>query len=947
MRWLHISDIHYNPKMDGRTAEQLRGGLPTYLESLRVTVGKVDEVFITGDFRHAGRQEDTDETACLAVDFVKKIAGAVGITDVKNIHIVPGNHDLERCKSAEEKRKLNKLRENYDAENGKFAEKDEAFLLNRFSFFKRVCEKLYDGASPWPDTMQPVHICRSFERYHLLYLNTALISNDDAERGQLVIGSNALYHALEKAKATNPDIPVIVLAHHGMLLLSQHELKAVEELFNEYPVRLYLCGDSHKIWHRKLNNTIEITMGCLTQQRETRAVFSIGELRADGHVSIKAYHWDGMWTEYAAFNESISQLLPAPPPEPETPKVFGRDALIDDLHSRLMRSGREAVGATGPPGVGKTTICREVMRRVDPARRISIDLTQQFNKADALTVLLRAFAVDRPQNLEDEVKLLYGRYAGHVVYLDNLEDPLIDPAFKAWLDGFINDSGFKILFSSRKALQSGLYDNETILPLDIDAARDMFLNLWEKPVPEKSQHLLVDLLEAVDCHPLSIKLVAAQRWKYPTVSALLNAWRKQESMELADDTGKHGSLKTAVRMSYEAVKDNREALTLWGVMSFVPAVLSRRLFETMFSEELEAYEKAAELMLKNSLMQPEALEDGDSYGYSMLRPIKEMAFAHTEAYRETSASLLCGALITVFSKGDDRTLPDRSSWHLYSLECLPVALAFLHETKFSLERNYVLISKMRNYFQYSPQTSLELLKILEGQEYADIFFALLCEKMGDMERYWGQIDNAREHYTRAEDLYRNVEDEYGLANVFQSMASLECQLGQFDEAREHYTQAENLSRKLNYDLGLANALLGMGDLERANSQFDEAREHYTRAESLYRDLKDNLGLANVFKGMGYLEQRRKNLISACKLFLQALSLYKTELDARGTSYTLGELCLVCSQMGNRKESEAYREKAVKSLEFVPENMREYVEERLAAAAEILAAGGAEKETANP
>ena len=31
MRWLHISDIHYNPDMDGQSCKELRKRLPTYL----------------------------------------------------------------------------------------------------------------------------------------------------------------------------------------------------------------------------------------------------------------------------------------------------------------------------------------------------------------------------------------------------------------------------------------------------------------------------------------------------------------------------------------------------------------------------------------------------------------------------------------------------------------------------------------------------------------------------------------------------------------------------------------------------------------------------------------------------------------------------------------------------------------------------------------------------
>ncbi|MDR2711766.1 MAG: metallophosphoesterase [Clostridiales bacterium] len=151
MRWLHLSDIHYNPKKDGSSTNNLRKCLIPYLLKKDI---QVNELFITGDFRFAKEQPDTDENALAAVNFIKEIAINVGVkdrkgnADVKYIHIIPGNHDLERGKRitsghqllhkvkknagdelTPRQKLINKVNKYYDFDAGMFAQEDLKKLI--------------------------------------------------------------------------------------------------------------------------------------------------------------------------------------------------------------------------------------------------------------------------------------------------------------------------------------------------------------------------------------------------------------------------------------------------------------------------------------------------------------------------------------------------------------------------------------------------------------------------------------------------------------------------------------------------------------------------------------------------------------------------------------------------------------------------------------------------
>lgn len=186
MKFIHISDLHFNPNNDGRTSRNIRAELIPYLQELNITA---DELLITDDYRHAGLQRkrtqaDIDDV----VNYIKDIAKAVNITEVTRIHLVPGNHDRSRGKG--EAHRIAEIRSNYDPSKGVFDKDDLKFLLQKFNYFRRVCGTLYGVGNYWKPSV--LHTYRVIDRTVFLYLNTAIMHNCDEDRKQhrLIIGND-------------------------------------------------------------------------------------------------------------------------------------------------------------------------------------------------------------------------------------------------------------------------------------------------------------------------------------------------------------------------------------------------------------------------------------------------------------------------------------------------------------------------------------------------------------------------------------------------------------------------------------------------------------------------------------------------------------------------------------------------------------------------------------
>ena len=381
MKWLHLSDLHFDPLNAGLSTSMLRDSLPNYLKNSGI---QADHLFFTGDFRHAAHQDDSEATAQNAANFLLGIAKSVGITDPHHIHIVPGNHDLTRGTHPKDQQRLLDIRRQYkgekDRQEGYFTQEELDYLLGRFTFFRRVHMAL-GAADVWTDALRPLHPHACYGEFNLVYMNTAITCGTDDERGNLVIGSKALYEALRSTRDENPDKPVIVLAHHSPQYFSAGERHDIENIFRQFSdVTVYLCGDAHRPWSQSVNMLPQFTAGCLVQESGTEVVFYTGELRGSVFLPPKAHRWDKNLSAWGTFpqldarmEETLGSLrtpffLTRQAVDTVsnldriairlTPHFTGRDALLDAIHNAFQKGNSLSLTQTieGLGGVGKTQL---------------------------------------------------------------------------------------------------------------------------------------------------------------------------------------------------------------------------------------------------------------------------------------------------------------------------------------------------------------------------------------------------------------------------------------------------------------------------------------------------------------------------------------------------------------------------------------------------------------
>ena len=661
--------------------------------------------------------------------------------------------------------------------------------------------------------------------------------------------------------------------------------------------------------------------------------------------------------QYDALDWLLQALLPpeAPTPKKRSPipalrrTLVGRDVFIQTLYEHCTNHSAP-VFVTGVGGQGKTEVCHAVLRRLEGEGHNILYVPAAGIQSPALLCQTIAQRAGIPTLPDDKARDLPG-------YLDYLQDGLSTRSHAVlYLDNFEDvwhaaqeDERLKVLEFLAQLCQMGLpvllssqvaptsYDvPQDVLPLESlnrkdGKDRELFQDIYE----EKKGHLPLEgqafeiLLQQLDGHPLSILLTATLAAHAPSWENVLERWTHAQQKT---SNSRHTSLDTALQAVWDALSPFPEAIHLWGLIALYYGPLEYpQLMELAKNEqEREQWTDSIDQLCDACLV------DWDDTGSAlmMLQPVKEGFFLLAEEDEVIFCVLQwCNHYSFILEQANDLHHSNYHASHTYVIEHLP-QLFHLLERMLTPEWQRQLSSStesftrnMHNYFQFSTLQGLDLLKkllsFIQQQENRSLE-GLIAERQADLLSRTGQLPQALDLYAQAETLYRQEQDNLGLANTLFSRANLLSLTGKFPKALDLYSQAESLYRQEQDDLGLANTLKSRADLLRRTGQLPQALDLYAQAESLYRQEHNNLGLANTLISKAFLSLDSDDAQAPTFLF-QALPLYESVQEPYGIALTcalLSQLCLLFEDQAH--QAPAFEQRAREIAETLPPNQKEII-----------------------
>ncbi len=642
----------------------------------------------------------------------------------------------------------------------------------------------------------------------------------------------------------------------------------------------------------------------------------------------------------------LAKLAPEPivPPRlPPNPEMIGRKDRLEELVNAILEEDRPIV-VPGALGMGKTTLALaaahdpRVVARFGKERRFFVNLEPAPDAEGVLTRLaiqLGLPATGAAHELEAKIAAACAAEPTLAI-LDNFETPWRSDsaATEALLGELAAIEGLRLVITVRGEPPSlpgpGARVLTDVVRLGDPEARALFLRHAGDQFA--ADPALPGLLKALDGHPLSIELLAANAQGRADLKGLAADWsdRRADLLKRRAGDDRKTSLRASLDLSLAALNPPSPAHRLIRLMALLPDGMSEPDSRTILNDgEPSKDERGAAARLETARLA--SRPDGR---WRLLTPIRETLLADFPPEAEDLARLVrlflsraasgkhagtdkwddvrqeltaeagnLDAMIDVAARepelheGLEAAVAGLLQMHrftgLASYASVQAAAKRLHDAgDLQGEANCVfsqgIVALARSDHDGARQRYEAALPLF--QKVGNLLGEANCiYSLGDITLARSDHDGARHRYEAALALYKRIGDVLGEANCIFKLGLIARAPSDHNSARRLYEAALPLYRKVGSVLGEANCLHALGDIALARSDHDGARERYEAALPLYRRVGSVLGEANCIHGLGNIALRRSDHDGARQHFEAALPLLQKVGDVLGEANCIGSL----------------------------------------------------------
>jgi len=176
----------------------------------------------------------------------------------------------------------------------------------------------------------------------------------------------------------------------------------------------------------------------------------------------------------------------------------------------------------------------------------------------------------------------------------------------------------------------------------------------------------------------------------------------------------------------------------------------------------------------------------------------------------------------------------------------------------------------------------------------------------------GDLEAARERYAAALDTFEGTEDRRRTARVLGALGGVARQQGAHEAAERFHRRSRSVTQDLGDRRGGADALHQLGTLAWSEGEYEQAREYMQRSLDIRRELGDRRGESESFNMLGIIAKHLGESEQARKYMQRSLDIAQ-DLGMRGMEASvLGNLGLIAERRG---EFDRAREAIKRSLEI--------------------------------
>jgi tetratricopeptide (TPR) repeat protein len=570
--------------------------------------------------------------------------------------------------------------------------------------------------------------------------------------------------------------------------------------------------------------------------------------------------------------------------------IFGRENEVETI-IRGIQSRRPVIVAGGP-GMGKTAVA--IASLYDPRivtsfsrRRVFASLESAVEPRELLARLVDAIGIPPTGDERTLLRILEANAAerGIVAIIDNAETIFdVDwPESERLLTLATQIPNLSLVMTIRGVpppVPNSVSIGE-LTKLDATAARSAFVAIAGASF--ESDPDLNHLLNALDGHALSIRLVAAQASGSPSLKGLRESWDDAHA-EILRRPGERESRLTSVRTSLalsvngRRMKETPLARRLLSLVAYLPGGLSEDAVRLLLGDRgtvsrLKANDAVA------CLNQLRLIEHRADRHMRMLTPLRECVKIDVLPV-ESDQKRLINFYLTIVKKA---AKIGRKQWPQVRNEVEAEAdnLDPICELAVVTDINNPHIVNalvgLADFNNVSGKAGIESIRQANNRlslKPPSQLSAFCKNALGRTAVAHGKIEFGESFYKEALSHFKSIKNNAGAANAISALGGILHGRSKDSEARARFEEALVLFRKINQPLGEANCIRRLAKIFLENSDPENARPLYKEALELSKSVGDTMGEANSIRRLGEIASQSGDLDHAQERYNEALPLYR-------------------------------------------------------------------------
>lgn len=593
-----------------------------------------------------------------------------------------------------------------------------------------------------------------------------------------------------------------------------------------------------------------------------------------------------------------------PPVESAAGGFVGRTKQLSEVIGLLCRNETRLITLTGTGGTGKTSLAKEVGRRVQekfPDGVFYVELESVTDPSLLATLLANSLGVVGPAH-RSMIEVLTNHFRGKsaVLILDNFEQIL--PAGPMIAQLVRDATPLKVLITSREPLKLKIETEYNVPPFSLPSAAvdesaialmryeaiEFFVDRARRARPdnvtfEKDLQTIASICRRLDGLPLALELAAA-RAKILSPSEILS--KLEDSLGLLtggalDAPTRQQTMRATIAWSYDLLSESEKLVfarlaIFEGGFTFTAAeeVLSKNGIDDKRTSILDAITSLTD----KGLLIAESVASGQRF--RMLVVVREFALERLHENFE-NASLTARSHAEYFLKlAEDAEprlqSPDVASW----MEQLETDHDNLRATiKWSFTAEPVIGARvakaLRLYWGlrgYTREAQYWYAEILKSESIPDEYRWSLLHGLANVKQFTGELEFAGELYHESLSVAEALGNQILVAQAKRGIAATLYILGDTAAARSIVLEALEISQSQGDDFGAAAATARLGDLALKDGHPEEACQRTAEALETFRKLGFAPGVASKLMNLGMAEIACGDLTSANEHLAEGLDI---------------------------------------------------------------------------